>query len=75
MQLGDLVKPIEDMTDDELRERLQGVRQRQSVERPAAKARAAKKEKKETRKRLTPIQKLLEGLSEEEIQALLEGMQ
>ena len=73
MQLGDLVKPIEEMTDEELRERLQGIRHRQTVERPASKARTVKKEKKETRKKLNPIQKLLGELTPEQIEELLKG--
>jgi hypothetical protein len=74
MQLGDLVKPIEDMTDEELRERLHGIRHRQTVERPATQARAAKKQKKEVKKKLSPLSKMLDQLSPEELEQLLKDM-
>jgi hypothetical protein len=71
MQLSDLVKPIEEQTDEELRERLQALRSRREMERPAKAKHVQKAQKKEVRKKISPIQKMLEQLSPEEIAQLL----
>lgn len=71
MQLSDLVKPIEEQTDEELRERLSLLRSRREMERPAKAKHVEKAKKKETKKKLSPIQKMLSELSPEEIQRLL----
>ena len=71
MQLKDLVKPISSMTDEELMERLREIRHRRSVERPAARARVERAEKKETNKKLGALDKMLAGLSDAERQQLL----
>ena len=75
MQLSDLVKPIEEQTDEELRERLQALRSRREMERPAKAKHVEKAKKKETRKKLTPIEKMLEELSPEELAQLLKDME
>lgn len=71
MQLKDLVKPISTMTDEELMERLREIRHRRSVERPAARARVERAEKKQTNKKLGALDKMLAGLSDAERQQLL----
>lgn len=71
MQLSDLVKPIEEMTDEELRDKLAEVRRRQSVERPSSSNRKKKAATKEVKKKLTPLEKMLDQLSPEELQQLL----
>lgn len=71
MQLKDLVKPISEMTDEELLARVREIRHRREVERPVAKNKAAKAEKKESRSRVTKTETLLSNLSQEEIQALI----
>ena len=71
MQLGDLVKPIEKMTDDELLEHLRAIKHRRTVERPAHRAIVERSEKKESRGKLKKAGSLIENLSEEERQALI----
>lgn len=71
MQLSDLVKPIDEMTDEELRDRLAEVRRRQSVERPSSTNRKKKAATKEVKKKLTPLEKMLDQLSPEELEQLL----
>ena len=71
MQLGDLVKPIEKMTDDELLEHLRAIKHRRTVERPAHQAHVERAEKKESRGKLKKAGSLIENLSEEERQALI----
>ena len=63
------------MTDEELLARLQEIRHRRSIERPAAKARVERAEKKETRKRMSALDKLLEGLSEDERALLMQELE
>lgn len=71
MRLEDLVKPIEECSDDELRERLSQIRVRQTAERPKATKVAEKAAKKSTRKKVKPINDLLSQLTPEQIEALL----
>ena len=71
MQLKDLVKPITEMSDEELVERLRLVRHSRSILRPAAKARAKKNAKKGATARINKAEALLEMLSKEELMKLL----
>lgn len=75
MQLKDLVKPIDQMTDEELAERLRIVRSNRISTRPAAKAHAKRAAKKGQQGKMTKAQDLLKssGLSREELIALLGG--
>ena len=75
MQLDDLVKPIDSMSDEELRERLKELRNRRSVERPAAKKHKEKAAKKEAAPKITKVKNLLEGLSPEDMAALLKQLE
>lgn len=71
MQLQDLVKPIEDMTDDELMARLREIRHTRNTVRPGGKVRAKKAAKKGMQGRVSKVESLLEGLSRDELLALL----
>lgn len=71
MQLTDLVKPLRDLSDDELRERLKMIRNNRTVVRPAAAARAKRTEKKGMQGRVNKVESLLEGLSPEQLKQLL----
>lgn len=66
MQLKDIVKPIDQMTDEELLEHLRQIRHRRSVERPAARAKVERAEKKESRGKLSKMDKMLAALSPED---------
>lgn len=71
MKLHDLVVPIDEMTDEQLLERLRQVRQRREIERPVAKRKAATVEKKTSRARVSKTEDLLDLLSPEERAALI----
>lgn len=75
MRMNSLVKSIEDMTDEELLVRLQNVRHNREVDRPVAKRKAASVEKKAANKRSTALTKMLEGLSEEDREALMKQLE
>lgn len=72
MQLDQLVKPIDQMTDEELRTHLRQVRQRREVTRPAAKKLLERSEAKTSRTKMSAAEKLLATLSPEELTKLLE---
>ena len=74
MQLKDLVKPLDQQTDEELLERLRTVRHNREVARPVARKKAAKAEKKASISRVGTAEKLLAGLSEEEQLELLKQL-
>ncbi len=71
MQLTDLVKPIEDCTDEELLERLRKIRHNRNTVRPAAKTHAKKEAKRGQQGRMNKVEKLLEGLTEEQRKQLI----
>lgn len=71
MQLNDLVKPIEECSDEELLERLRAIRHNRTVVRPAAKSRAKREAKKGQQTRLNKVESLLAGLSEEQRKQLI----
>ena len=73
MQLSDLVVCIEGMTDEALRSRLEASRYRQSVERPSAKAHKAKAVKKVAKKKLAKVEKVLDVLSDDDLEKLFVG--
>jgi hypothetical protein len=73
MQLTDLVKPLEDFTDEELIERLRTIRNNRNTIRPAAQKHAKKKEKKGSQGRVSKVESLLEGLTPAQIKELLGG--
>lgn len=75
MQLKDLVKPLDQQTDEELLERLRTVRHNREVARPVARRKAAKAEKKASTTRLSSAEKMLAGLSMEEQAELLKQLE
>lgn len=75
MQLKHLVKTLDEMSDEELLERLRQVRHNREVAKPVAKAKAAKVEKRASNKKLNTARDLLENLSLEDREALLKQLQ
>ena len=74
MQLDQLIKPIDQCTDEELLERLRKVRHNREVARPVAKAKAAKVEKKSSNKKVSALEKLLDSMSNEDKAKLIESL-
>lgn len=75
MQLADLVKPIDQQTDEELLERLREIRNNRNTVRPAAKAHAKRAAKKGQQGRVKKVEDLLEGLTPEQIAELLSELE
>jgi len=75
MDLSKLVKPIDLMTDEELRERLKEIRHRREVIRPAAANRKQKAAKKTVAPVASKLEKLLAGMSPEERAQLLSELE
>ena len=72
MRTENLLKTLDQMSDDELLVRLREVRHNREVARPVARKKAAKAETKQTRVKQTAAEKLLTALSDEEREKLLE---
>lgn len=66
MQLTDLIKPMDQMTDEELMERLRQIRHNRTTARPAAKAHAKRAAKKGAQGRMSKVESLLDGLTDEQ---------
>lgn len=75
MQLKNLVKPLDQLTDEELHERLRQVRHNREVVRPAAAKRTERAETKKSRGKVSAIEKLLAGLSDEDRAKLLSQLE
>ena len=77
--LADLITTIDDMSDEQLRQHVHDVRHRRETIRPSAKKYKEKaikvKKTKESRKKLSKVDKVFENLSLEEISALLGDLQ
>ena len=71
MQLQNLFKPLDELSDEELKARLQEIRHNRTVERPAAKAHANRAENKGRVSKVNKAQGLLAGLSKEQIAELI----
>lgn len=71
MQLKDLYKDISELSDDELRARLQEIRHNRTVVRPAAKVREKKAASKGSVTRVNKLHALLEAMSPEDKKQLL----
>jgi len=71
MQLKDLVKPLDQMSNDELMERLRTVRHSRETIRPAARKHVERAEIKATRVKMGAMDKMLEGMSDSEREELL----
>ena len=75
MQLGDLVKPIDKMSDAELLEHLRQIKQRRTIERPAHRAHVERAQAKVSRAKGKKVTSLLDNLSDEDRQALIQQLQ
>ena len=75
MDLSNLVKPIELQSDAELISRLKELRHRREVIRPAATAHKKKAARKGMQTRMTAVEKLMAGMSEEERLALIQSLE
>lgn len=75
MDLSKPVKTIEQMSDEELLERLKELRHRREVVKPAAAAHRQKAAKKGMQTRITGVEKLLAGMSEEDRAALIASLE
>lgn len=75
MQLHDLIKPIEEQSDEELLERLRKIRHTRSVVRPAAVKHKVDAEKKKTRSTTKKVENLLDALSPAEREALIKQLE
>lgn len=75
MQLKDIVKTLKDMTVQELQDHLRAVRQRRTTGRPVAKAKEAKAEKKQSRTRMSAVDKMIAGLSPEDQAELMRTLE
>ncbi len=71
MQIRDLVKTIEESTDEELLERVRRMRRGREVERPVAAKKAERAEKKETVKKDKKTADILSKLTPEQIARIL----
>lgn len=71
MQLNDLVKPIDQCSDEELLERLRVIRNNRNTIRPAAKAHAKRAARKGQQGRMSAVEKLLAGMTPEERAAII----
>lgn len=74
MRLKALLKTIDEMSDAELLERLRQVRSRREFEQPARAAAVARRNRKDSNKRLGRARSLLKGLAPEDQQALLDEL-
>jgi len=74
VQIHNLVKSLDQLSDDELLARLQQVRHNREVARPVAKRKAASVAKKEGAARTKKISKLLDGLSDDDRAKLIEQL-
>lgn len=73
MQLPDLVKPVEQMTDEELTARIRELRNNRNTIRPAAQNHTKRAAKKGAQKRISKVEKLMQGMSREDLIKLLGG--
>jgi hypothetical protein len=74
MQMQDLIKPLDQLTDEELQERIREIRHSRTVTRPAAQKHKEKAVKVKAKKETSKVDALLKNLSPEQIQQLLLGL-
>lgn len=75
MRLEDTVKTLDQMTDEELMDRLRAIRHNREVLRPAAAKRTQRAEAKDSRGRLAKIELLLSSLSEADRESLMRQLE
>ena len=71
MQLNDLIKPIDQCTDEELLERLRMIRNNRNTIRPAGQARVKRAAKKGSQGRVSKVESMIDGMTEEQKQQLI----
>lgn len=71
MQIHDLVKPLDQMTDQELLERVRQLRHNRETLRPASRKIAERAVKKTTKAKVNKVEGLLDNLTEEQRLALI----
>lgn len=75
MKLTDLIKNIGGMSDEQLRQHIEGIRHRKYVEKPAVKKRIADEEKKEKNNNvIRKVDKAIDAMSEAEKAELLKKL-
>ncbi len=75
MQLLDLVKPIEQMSDEELQAKLREVRNNRNHAKPAAQAHVKRAAKKTSNAKVSKAVKITDGLTEKEKLELIAMLQ
>lgn len=75
MKIGDLVKTVSTMTEEELLEHLRQIRHNREIVRPAAKRHVEKAEAKASRGKIASVEKMLAGLSDVEREELLKQLE
>lgn len=73
MQLENLVKPLDQMTEEELHQRIRELRNNRNTVRPAAQNHTKRAAKKGAQKRISKVEKLLQGMSRDDLIKLLGG--
>ena len=71
MQMNDLIKSLDSMTDDELREHLRNIRHNRTKAKPATVNREKRAAKKGGQGRMNGVEDLLGGMTDAEKQALI----
>ncbi len=71
MQLQDLVKPMEQMSDEELLAKIRKVRQNRITLKPAAKAHEKRESKKGATGRISAAEKILAGMTPAQREAMM----
>jgi len=71
MQMRDLIKPLDQLTDEELQERIREIRHSRTVTRPAAQKHKDKAVKVKAKKETSKVDSLLKKMSPEQIKQLL----
>ncbi len=74
MQLKDLIKPLDDMTDDELRDHLRRIRNNRTKVKPATVNREKREAKVGNQGRINQVEDLFGNLSEEDRLALIKQL-
>ena len=74
MQINNLIKPLDQMTDEELRARLMEIRHNREIVRPSAAKKASAPAKKAAKKVSTKIEDMFASLSEDERIALIKQL-
>lgn len=75
MRLHDIVPDVQKMSDDELREHVRGIRHNKFIARPAMQKHKEKPQKQERKSARLNINKMLAGMSQDEIAQLIQQLE